>query len=480
MLLFRQNVRTTALVLFALDLLFFTGFDGAFFAALQSRSTINHIDGLVPVLVMIIVITLTLTYAIGLYRRDSVTAPLTAMGRLPIAIGLGAAAEALIVLLVFSPIYPDEIMFHSLSRCFGLVMVTAGVSFCAGVAARGMFDLLLQRHWFHRSILVVGTGRRASHLQQGMTTDTHRPTATLHFVPETILAGADRSAGALNGDGLDRDTVLEPAGRSLERVARDLGADEIVVAADDRRGLPIKSLLECKIAGFPVLNYAAFVERETGRIDLNWIELGWLAYSDGFRVRLIDTALKRALDIVVGVLGLVLTLPVLLVAVICIRLESPGPVFFRQERVTRGNKVFSLIKLRSMRQDAERNGPQWAAERDNRVTRVGSFLRRTRIDEIPQLINILAGDMSLVGPRPERPVFIEQLAAGIDLYLERHVVKAGLTGWAQVNYPYGASIEDAKAKLEYDLYYIKNFTILLDARILLQTLRIIFWPSGVR
>jgi lipopolysaccharide/colanic/teichoic acid biosynthesis glycosyltransferase len=183
---------------------------------------------------------------------------------------------------------------------------------------------------------------------------------------------------------------------------------------------------------------------------------------------------------VVSLLGLFLTLPVLCIAIFCIRVESPGPVFFRQERVTRDNKVFWLIKLRSMRQDAERHGPQWAAERDNRITKVGSFLRRTRIDEIPQLINILAGDMSLVGPRPERPVFIERLASSIDLYLERHVVKAGLTGWAQVNYPYGASVEDAKAKLEYDLYYIKNFTVLLDARILLQTIRIIFWPSGVR
>lgn len=479
MLLFRQNVRTTALALFLLDLIFVAIFDGLFFIELRNRSTINNIDGLVPVFAMVIVITLTLTYAVGLYRRDSVTAPLTAMGRLPIALGLGGIAQAAIILMVFSQIYPDEIMYRSLSRCFGLIMVTAGVSFCAAGVARGVFDLLMRRHLFRRAILVVGTGRRAGHLQQSMATDARRPMAALYFVPESVLTGLNIT-GVPPAGAMAVDTVIDPVGRSLEAVARAIGADEIVVAADERRGLPIKSLLECKIAGFPVVNYAAFVERETGRIDLSWIELGWLAYSEGFRVRLIDLVAKRVLDIVVSLLGLFLTLPVLLAAMLFIRLESPGPVFFRQERMTKNSKVFWLIKLRSMRQDAERHGPQWAAEHDSRITKVGSFLRRTRIDEIPQLINILAGDMSLVGPRPERPVFIEQLASSIDLYLERHVVKAGLTGWAQVNYPYGASVEDAKAKLEYDLYYIKNFTVLLDARILLQTIRIIFWPSGVR
>ncbi len=478
MLLFRRNVRSTAIALFILDLLFFTAFDTVFLVALRNRSVINNIDGFVPVLVSVIAITLTLTYAVGLYRRDSVAAPLLALGRLPIALGLGAIAQAMVIRLIFSPIYPDEIIFHSISRCFGLVMTLTGVAYCAGALSRAVFELFLHRQWFRRSILVVGTGKRAAHLLDSMTVEA-RPIAALHFIPETILSGAEgtpvRAAIELRNA-----AILEPDGRSLEEVARALGVDEIVVAADERRGLPIKSLLDCKIAGFSVINHAAFVERETGRIDLSWIELGWLVYAEGFRIRLIDLVAKRFLDIVVSLLGLVLTLPVLVIAMICIRLESPGPVFFRQERVTKDGRIFSLIKLRSMRQDAERHGPQWASLRDSRITRVGSILRRTRVDEIPQLINILAGDMSLVGPRPERPVFIDQLTRNIELYPERHVVKAGLTGWAQVNFPYGASVADARAKLEYDLYYIKNFDILLDARILLQTIRIIFWPSGVR
>jgi sugar transferase (PEP-CTERM system associated) len=480
MVFFRQNVRTTGAALFCLDFLFFAWFDTLFFVELRSRLNVNAIEGFFPALAMVILVTLIFTYSVGLYRREAVTAPMIALGRLPIALGLGGITQAGIFLSVFSLTYPDEILFHSISRCFGLVMVTAGVSFCGGVAARGVFDMMMRRHWFRRRILVVGTGRRALQLQKIVTTDARRPIAALLFVPETILGGvAFESGGALCSNGLLAN-ILPIEGRSLEVLARVVGAEEIVVAADERRGLPIKNLLACKIAGFPVVNYAAFVEREAGRIDLNWIELAWLAYSDGFRVRVIDDVLKRFFDVVVSLMGLFLTLPVLLIAMICVYLESPGPIFFLQERVTKGNEVFWLIKLRSMRQDAERHGPQWADVKDSRITRVGAFLRRTRIDEIPQLINILAGDMSLVGPRPERPVFIEQLSESIELYSERHVVKAGLTGWAQINYPYGASIEDAKSKLEYDLYYIKNFTILLDALILLQTIRIIFWPSGVR
>jgi lipopolysaccharide/colanic/teichoic acid biosynthesis glycosyltransferase len=171
---------------------------------------------------------------------------------------------------------------------------------------------------------------------------------------------------------------------------------------------------------------------------------------------------------------------VLLVAMALVRLDSPGPVIYRQERVTRGGRIFWLYKLRSMRVDAEKNGAKWADKDDPRVTKVGSFLRRTRIDEIPQLINILKGDMSIVGPRPERPCFVEELSGQLHLYHLRHTVRAGLTGWAQINYHYGASFEDSQRKLEYDLFYIKNFSLLRDWAIMLQTLRVILWPDGVR
>ena len=173
-------------------------------------------------------------------------------------------------------------------------------------------------------------------------------------------------------------------------------------------------------------------------------------------------------------------MPVLIGAITSIWIEGHGPIFIRQERITKNGRVFLLYKLRTMRSDAESKGPQWAAERDPRITRVGALLRRCRIDELPQLVNVLCGDMSLVGPRPERPVFVDQLSRSIELYPLRHTFKAGLTGWAQINYPYGASEDDARRKLEYDLYYIKNYNLLRELSIILQTLRVLLWPPGVR
>jgi exopolysaccharide biosynthesis polyprenyl glycosylphosphotransferase len=210
------------------------------------------------------------------------------------------------------------------------------------------------------------------------------------------------------------------------------------------------------------------------------MELGWLLYSDGFQFSAIDRFLKRAFDLLASVLVLVVTSPVLLSAMLAICWEGPGPVLYRQERVTRGGRVFRILKLRTMRVNAEANGAVWAATKDDRITRVGAFLRRTRIDELPQLVNVLRGEMSFVGPRPERPVFVAELARQIPLYNERHLVKAGLTGWAQINYPYGASVDDARSKLSYDLYYVKNFSVLFDLVILLQTLRVVLWPHGAR
>jgi sugar transferase (PEP-CTERM system associated) len=242
----------------------------------------------------------------------------------------------------------------------------------------------------------------------------------------------------------------------------------------------LERLLDCKKAGYPVIPYLSFVEREIRRIDLKRMELGWLVYSEGFTFSVLDRFLKRGFDLVVSSITLLLTAPLIAMATLAIRWEGPGPVLYRQERVTRDGRVFLIMKLRTMRVDAEANGAVWAEKQDNRITRVGNFLRRARIDELPQLMNILRGEMSFVGPRPERPIFVKELAEKIPLYNERHMVKAGLTGWAQINYPYGASIDDARSKLSFDLYYVKNFSILFDFVILLQTLRVVLWPSGVR
>ena len=244
--------------------------------------------------------------------------------------------------------------------------------------------------------------------------------------------------------------------------------------------MKLESLLACKKDGFPIVQYLSFLEHEIRRVDIRRVDVSWLLYSNGFYFGTLDNGLKRALDIAASLVMLLLFSPFLAAAAIAIKLGDRGPILYSQERVTRNEKPFRIYKLRTMRTDAEAAGAVWAAARDPRITRVGNFLRQSRIDEMPQLINVLRGDMSLVGPRPERPAFVRELAEKLPLYNERHMVKAGLTGWAQINYPYGASLDDARSKLSYDLYYVKNFSILFDLLILLQTLRVVLWPSGVR
>jgi sugar transferase (PEP-CTERM system associated) len=273
--------------------------------------------------------------------------------------------------------------------------------------------------------------------------------------------------------------LQQPNGLAEE--ARRLNADEIVVASRERRGLPVESLMECKLAGLIVTEFQSFWERQTGQIELDEVNPSWLIFSQGFRMSLLRAAAKRAFDIVVALIILLATLPITLIAIVAIKLDSPGSVFYRQERVGAKGQIFNVLKFRSMRTDAEKDGvARWAQSNDARVTRVGRFIRKTRIDEIPQLLNVLAGEMSFVGPRPERPIFVENLTQKIPYYDVRHRVKPGITGWAQINYPYGASDEDAKAKLSYDLYYVKNWNLFLDAVILFQTARVVLWQEGAR
>ena len=318
---------------------------------------------------------------------------------------------------------------------------------------------LLERRVLRRHLLVVGAGQRAWDLLRMLSKEGSNLHYDIAFLHDPALGEVDARLAA------------DPAGRIIWRegfgvlqAARDVGADEIVIAPDERRGMNLERLLECKKAGFPVVQYLSFVEKEIRRVDLKRMELGWLLYSDGFYFGAMDRALKRLFDLVASSLVLLLTAPLLLAAMIAIRWEGPGPVLYRQERVTQGGRHFWILKLRTMREDAEARGAVWAAKQDGRITRVGTFLRRARIDELPQLVNVLKGEMSIVGPRPERPMFVAELAKEIPLYNERHAVKAGLTGWAQINYPYGASIDDARSKLSYDLYYVKNFSVLFRDR----------------
>ena len=321
-----------------------------------------------------------------------------------------------------------------------------------------------------RRVLVVGTGKLAAEIEGLMVRRRHSRTEIVGYA---ALAGEPVA--------VRRVRVIADAG-SLLACAHENRVDEIVVALEDRRGMPLQPLLEARMDGVTVTPYLTFWERETRRLNIDALDPSWLIFADGFRIAgATNATLKRALDVTASLALLILTLPALVCAALAIRLDDGGPVFYRQQRIGRYGRPFDIYKFRTMRVDAEAQcGPCWAAHRDARVTRVGRFLRYMLIDELPQILNVLRGEMSFVGPRPERPFFVERLVADIPFYAERHRVRPGITGWAQVNHPYGASVADARAKLSYDLYYIKNFTILFDLRIMAQTVRTVLFPDGVR
>jgi sugar transferase (PEP-CTERM system associated) len=337
-----------------------------------------------------------------------------------------------------------------------------------------------------RPVLIVGDGMRAARLRQRLAAKPHglfRPIAA----PVQVLEDASRAMlVASPAPGRDdqapsphptsfRDARLSPG------FVRDRRIWGIVIAEDvpvpDAHG----ALLDNKLRGIPIYSDLSFQEHHLGRIELEAIDADWLLFSDGFQTGMTSRAFKRVFDIAVGLLLTVVTLPLMLVTALAIKLDSRGPAFYRQERTGLHGETFTLFKFRSMARDAEVAGqPQWAQKRDPRVTRVGAFIRASRIDELPQLFNVLRGEMSMIGPRPERPMFVDELAKVIPFYNHRGYVKPGLTGWAQVNYPYGASVEDAREKLAYDLYYVKNRGVLLDMLILMATVRVILFREGAR
>jgi sugar transferase (PEP-CTERM system associated) len=268
---------------------------------------------------------------------------------------------------------------------------------------------------------------------------------------------------------------------SLTDTARNLNADEIVVALSERRGgsMPLRELLDCKLQGIRVLDLASHFEQTLGQIRLDSLYAGWLIFGDGFRQGAFRTAIKRLFDIICASILIILALPVMVIAAVLIVIEDGFPLLYRQERVGLNGRLFNVIKFRSMRRDAEKDGkPIWAQAQDNRVTRVGQIIRKLRVDELPQLFSVLKGDMSLVGPRPERPFFVDQLTKEIPFYAVRHSVKPGVTGWAQVRYHYGATVEDSAEKLQYDLYYVKNHSLFLDVVVLFETIGVVLTGKG--
>ena len=343
-----------------------------------------------------------------------------------------------------------------------------------------LFRLNLFAHNFNgtvleRRVLVVGVDERASKIER-LNGHSRSPYTAVGFVP----FGQEVKCSSLSYSKVISGRIMDTPGE-LAQLARARNVDEIVVASRERRGLPLEALMECRLAGVNVTDFPSFWERQTGQIDLDEMTPSWLIFSNGFTTTWQGEVAKRLFDVVVSLLLLIMTLPVTVATAVLVKLGTPGPIFYRQERVGANGKTFNVLKFRSMGVDAEKDGiARWAQNSDPRVTKVGAFIRRTRIDEIPQVINVLFGQMSFVGPRPERPVFVNSLREKIPYYDVRHRVKPGITGWAQINYPYGASDEDAKAKLAFDLYYVKNWNLFLDAVILFQTARVVLWREGAR
>lgn len=320
-----------------------------------------------------------------------------------------------------------------------------------------------------KRVLIIGTGPLAR--QMGLLINAHQQ--------QYVLAGYyDLECESVE---VPKQKIV-PNGHGLLKAVQQQHAQKVVVSLSQRRGVfPLQEILHCKVSGVEVVDAPTFYEQVTGKLLLENITPSWFIFSNGFRNNDLTRIAKRMLDVAAAGLGLVLVAPFIPLIALLIKLDSPGPVFFRQTRVGQGEREYTLIKFRSMRQDAEnKTGAIWAERNDPRITKLGRFLRKTRIDEIPQLFNVLQGDMSLVGPRPERPEFVAKLKEAIPYYSERHYVKPGVTGWAQVCYPYGASVQDAIEKLRYDLYYEKNMSILFDIRIILRTIGVILFREGSR
>lgn len=331
-----------------------------------------------------------------------------------------------------------------------------------------------------RRVLIVGNGSRAIQLRR-------RLTVKRHGLFEPMLATAGLTIGEIAAaEEIGRDTGARPQDSVsdsglLARLVRERRVWGIVIAEDVPEPGTHDALLDNKLRGIPVYSDLSFQEQHLGRIELDAIDADWLLFADGFQNGALSRAVKRIIDLTVSLSLIIVTLPLMVATAAAIRLDSRGPVFYRQERTGLHGATFTLFKFRSMALDAEAAGkPQWAAKRDPRVTRVGAFMRASRIDELPQLFNVLRGEMSMIGPRPERPIFVDELARIIPFYRHRGYVKPGLTGWAQVNFPYGASVDDAREKLAYDLYYVKNRGVLLDLLILLATVRVILFREGGR
>jgi len=459
--LFKHYVPNAVLLLGLLDLvtLFAAAEAGWVVRASQIGDPIGPIATRLPQLTTFALTLWVAMVALGAYGADALQSLRVATARLLVAVSLGVIGQAAIFFLVPAL----EIWRSKLFYAMGFAIIGL-------IGLRVLLGKTLGSQAFKRRIVVLGAGARAQRLKLLA----QRPGAGFVVVGYVAMSEANR----VIPEAIARDAIYNLADHVVL-----LNASEVVLALEERRNsLPLKDLLRIKTTGVHVNEISTFLERETGRVDLDSVNPSWLIFSDGFSSgRMLSGVFKRLFDVIASILLLVLTLPLILGTAIAIKLESKGPVFYRQRRVGLFGQGFDIVKLRSMRQDAEVAGKAvWAEKDDPRITRVGRIIRKLRIDELPQAWSVLKGEMSFVGPRPERPQFVEDLEQQLPYYAERHMVKPGITGWAQINYPYGASIEDARQKLEYDLYYAKNYSPFLDLLIILQTIRVVIFPEGAR
>jgi sugar transferase (PEP-CTERM system associated) len=404
---------------------------------------------------------MSLMYAfVGLYRRGAVAVtPGGLLRRAFIAVFMGTCIAFLAMTAAGGGNYALQMLVPVLSYMAVGVVTVRSLALLARRADLGV-----------RRVLIVGSGAEANDVANDIRTEARAHSAIVGFYPAG--AGAD-----VSGSQPGHFSSATP----IDQIAREYRVNEIVVAVREQRGgcVPMDQLLACRLQGIEVLSLAGFYERSHGQVPTESLKASWLVYGNGFVQGAIRESVKRAFDVACSLFLLVLALPVMLVAMLAIRLESPGSIIYRQERVGMGGRSFMCLKFRSMRSDAEQDGvARWAAKNDARVTKVGAFMRRARIDELPQLFSVLRGDMSLVGPRPERPCFVKQLREQIPFYDVRHSVKPGVTGWAQVRYGYGATVDDARKKHQFDLYYVKNNSLFLDLLVLIETVSVVLFREG--
>jgi sugar transferase (PEP-CTERM system associated) len=404
-------------------------------------------------------ITMFMMTSLGLYQSQAEPF-LTSLRRLVVAFML-----TLIIMSVVFYLFPDTYVGR------GTFLLVSLFTFSGVLVVRVFFFRVTDFGLPKRRVLVLGNGSEAEgvikFLHAGVRGKNIQYAGLYPVTTERDVAG--------NGRRFNHD--------QLRRTIRDLRVSEVVIAVKERRGgvLPLRQLLDCKLDGVTVMDLVSFFERERGLLKVESLRASWLIFGGGFDQGLMRDIVKRMFDIIVSCCLLVVASPILIAGMLAVYFDGGRPIFYKQERIGQGNKPFTILKLRSMRQDAEVAGkPQWASKNDARVTKVGNFIRKTRIDELPQLFNVLRGDMSFVGPRPERQFFVDQLLEQIPFYDVRHSVKPGVTGWSQVRYPYGASVEDALQKLQFDLYYVKNHSLFLDLLILVETVQVVILGKGAR